>query len=82
VDRLCGEVFCSMTSTAAGNTSVHCPVYSYIRPFTLRWAPLGPGGGQLASASLGSWTSSVQPLLLCPVLLRRAVRVHPPQAAL
>ena len=37
VDRLCGEVFCSVTSSAAGNSSSHCPVYSYIRPFTLRW---------------------------------------------
>jgi len=36
VDRLCGEVFCSVTSSAAGNSSSHCPVYSYIRPFTLR----------------------------------------------
>ena len=36
VDRLCGEVFCSVTSSAGGNSSSHCPVYSYIRPFTLR----------------------------------------------
>lgn len=36
VDRLCGEVFCSVTSTLQGNSSKHCPVYSYIRPFTLR----------------------------------------------
>ena len=31
VERLCGDVFCSMANSPAAN----CPVYSFVRPFTI-----------------------------------------------
>ena len=34
VDRVCGEVFCSVTNHPS--PSMHCPIYSFVRPFAIR----------------------------------------------
>ena len=34
VERICGEVFCSVTNHPT--PSMHCPIYSFVRPFAVR----------------------------------------------
>ena len=36
IERLCGNIFCSVTNNPTNKTPPHCTIYSFVRPFTIR----------------------------------------------